>query len=711
MTVSRVKFGIKQKSLLVFIVIFLALLIFSGYLGISSLDTAKKNSLQASNATLLEHSKTFYQTHTSAQKQTLSLLLKSIEDDALSLADFVERLLVENKPLTGLSDYSEPLLKRNSHTKSHFFVNNTGDVKYYLSTDTNAVLRPNHPAVTDLFYTLGTPTNNPQRELRWTPLYQDPTGLGRVVSAIVPVYHENQFVGVVGTSIMLQNLVEHFVKADAQNDSYAILLDESFRPIALGLQAINDIYRQNPLEVEQLIQQSLLEYDSDFKGFFKQISKTLNNQTNGYEKITLAGQVRYIAYAALDEQGWIYVNILSEKALIRMGQPLNQQFDDILEALLLKFALPTLAFFVAIFFLISWLLNRFLRPIIQLSDVTKTIAVGAYDQKIEIQAVGEIGMLVDNFKLMQQSIVKQQQGLESFNSELQEKVALRTEAIEASNEALQTMVHNLKFMRDQMIESEKMASLGTLTAGVAHEINNPTNFVHVSVQNLEADLKAFEKFLYNLLDAGEDDEIQESFKQQFTPLFEHISTIEEGTERIKTIVQNLRTFSHPQAVDKKILKVADGLASTVKLVQTKHTELAQFVTDFKDNPALLCYPSELNQVFMNLIINACDAIRDKREKYNTKELGTITIGCQQLEEAVEITVQDDGCGMNEITKHRLFEPFFTTKDVGEGTGLGLSISYGIIQKHEGEMKVESEIGSGTLFRVILPICGGSKELD
>jgi two-component system NtrC family sensor kinase len=413
----------------------------------------------------------------------------------------------------------------------------------------------------------------------------------------------------------------------------------------------------------------------------------------------------------LDEQGWVYGNILSEKALVSMGKPLNRQFDGIIEALLLKFALPTLAFFVAIFFLISWLLNRFLRPIIQLSDITKTIAVGAHGQEIEIEAAGEIGMLVDNFKLMQQSIVKQQQGLENFNSELQEKVALRTEAIEASNEALQTMVHNLKFMRDQMIESEKMASLGTLTAGVAHEINNPTNFVHVSVQNLEADLKAFEKFLYDLLDADEDDEIQESFRQQFTPLFLHISTIEEGTERIKTIVQNLRTFSHPQAVDKKILKVADGLSSTVKLVQTKHTDLAEFVTDFKDNPELLCYPSELNQVFMNLIINACDAIRDKREKLKTKELGKITIGCQQLEEAVEITVQDDGCGMNEITKHRLFEPFFTTKDVGEGTGLGLSISYGIIQKHEGEMKVESEVGIGTLFRVILPICCGSKEVD
>ncbi|MCJ8274402.1 MAG: hypothetical protein MJK04_34015, partial [Psychrosphaera sp.] len=154
MTVNTVEFGIKQKSLLVFIVIFLALLIFSGYLGISSLNTAKKASLQASNATLLEYSKSFYLNHTNAQKETLSLLLKTLEDDARNLGDFVERLRADNKPLNDLGDYFEPLLKRNIHTKSNFFVNKAGDVKYYLSTDSNAVLRPNHHAANDLFYTL-----------------------------------------------------------------------------------------------------------------------------------------------------------------------------------------------------------------------------------------------------------------------------------------------------------------------------------------------------------------------------------------------------------------------------------------------------------------------------------------------------------------------------------------------------------------------------
>ncbi|MCJ8274618.1 MAG: HAMP domain-containing protein [Psychrosphaera sp.] len=180
------------------------------------------------------------------------------------------------------------------------------------------------------------------------------------------------------------------------------------------------------------------------------------------QRVYLSLGYRYVLYiddySELDEQGWLYGNILSEEALVSMGKPLNQQFDDIIEALLFKFSLPILVFFVAIFFLISWLLNRFLRPIIQLSDITKTIAVGAHDQEINIEAAGEIGMLVDIFKLMQQSIVKLQQGLENFNSELQEKVAMRTEAIEASNEALQTMVHNLIFMRDDMIESEKMPS-------------------------------------------------------------------------------------------------------------------------------------------------------------------------------------------------------------------------------------------------------------
>ena len=282
--------------------------------------------------------------------------------------------------------------------------------------------------------------------------------------------------------------------------------------------------------------------------------------------------------------------------------------------------------------------------------------------------------------------------VEQKNREVQDK---NREVEEKNSEIIAT--------QQQLVQAEKMASLGTLTAGVAHEINNPTNFVHVSAQNLEVDLAHFEQFLLDLAGDDADEEIIGSFKQRFRPLYRHLSTIQDGTERIKTIVQDLRAFSQLDSATKKTVCITDLLQSTVHLIQTKYLELAEFETIFEAKPQLHCYPAQLNQVFMNLIVNACDAIRDKQRQQGHKQLGKVTIGCDVRDNMVEISVRDDGWGMNELTKNKLFEPFYTTKEVGEGTGLGLSISFGIVQNHGGQLTVESELSVGTVFSVCLPL--------
>ena len=127
-----------------------------------------------------------------------------------------------------------------------------------------------------------------------------------------------------------------------------------------------------------------------------------------------------------------------------------------------------------------------------------------------------------------------------------------------------------------------------------------------------------------------------------------------------------------------------------------------FITDFEDEPYLICYPSQLNQVLMNLVVNACDAIRERQAKEDNNEPGKIIIGCRSLISEVQITIKDNGSGMDESTKARLFEPFYTTKEVGKGSGLGLSISYGIVKKHQGQLTVESQTGVGTVFKLLLP---------
>ncbi|MCJ8270705.1 MAG: ATP-binding protein [Psychrosphaera sp.] len=250
----------------------------------------------------------------------------------------------------------------------------------------------------------------------------------------------------------------------------------------------------------------------------------------------------------------------------------------------------------------------------------------------------------------------------------------------------------------QLVQAEKMSSLGTLTAGVAHEINNPTNFVHVSTQNLEVDLGRLQKFIMDLAGDDADEDILDSFRQHFNPLYEHLNTIKDGTERIKTIVRDLKVFTGLEQADEKTVVITDLLKSTVNLVQTQHKMHIEFVTDFTATPKLKCFPAQLNQVFMSLIVNACDAIKINQKSKH----GKITITCGLRGDTIEVTVKDNGCGMNDETKSKLFEPFYTTKAVGAGTGLGLSIAFGIVQKHGGELVVESELGLGSTFVVKLP---------
>lgn len=282
---------------------------------------------------------------------------------------------------------------------------------------------------------------------------------------------------------------------------------------------------------------------------------------------------------------------------------------------------------------------------------------------------------------------------------LKRMVAERTAALEQKN-------HEIVAAQQQLVQTEKLASLGTLTAGVAHEINNPTSFVAVSTQNLEVDLNLCQQFIFDLAGDDADEDILNSFRQKFAPLHQHVATIKDGTERIKMIVKDLRAFSKLEADNKKTVKITELLQSTLNLIQTKYLEIAEFTTDFEDHPMLECYPAQLNQVFMNLVVNACDAIRERQTEQKAQDIspvmGQVVIGCKFYRDVVEISVRDNGSGMTEQTKEKLFEPFYTTKGSGEGTGLGLSISSGIVQKHGGELLVESELGFGTIFMVRLP---------
>jgi phosphate/phosphite/phosphonate ABC transporter binding protein len=280
------------------------------------------------------------------------------------------------------------------------------------------------------------------------------------------------------------------------------------------------------------------------------------------------------------------------------------------------------------------------------------------------------------------------------------------------NDQLEDALSELKLAQDTLIHSEKMASLGLLTAGIAHEINNPVNFIFTGINGLEKNIKA----LMTVVTAMEQVEDQPPGSQRENieaikrinrfdavkaSLNEFIDGIRLGAKRTADIVSGLRNFARTDESERTLVNVHDCLDSTLVLLHFKFKEAGiQLVKQYDSTlPEMASYPGPLNQVFMNLFTNAIQAIQARGDGI----AGQISVTTRNAGGKVEISISDNGTGIPQDVLAKIFDPFFTTKKVGEGTGLGLSITYGIIHKHHGTMEVESEIGRGTSFYIELPI--------
>ena len=261
----------------------------------------------------------------------------------------------------------------------------------------------------------------------------------------------------------------------------------------------------------------------------------------------------------------------------------------------------------------------------------------------------------------------------------------------------------LELTQQKLVLNEKMAAIGTLTAGVAHEINNPVNFAHGGAQILSDELEGCRQFILGLAGSGADPKVLQALNVRFDQLVGRTGLIIEGTTRIHELVQDLRTFSRLDQAEKKTVPIAENILSTVKLVQTQYAEDTDIACDLAVNPTLECWPARLNQVFMNLIVNACQANREKRAGQAFAPRGTLHIRTRIEGQSLLIEFADSGNGIPPKVAERMFEPFYTTKPEGEGTGLGLSIAFAIVQKHGGSIAARSVAGQGAVLTVQLPL--------
>ncbi|MEN9866910.1 MAG: hypothetical protein RL748_2500, partial [Pseudomonadota bacterium] len=276
-------------------------------------------------------------------------------------------------------------------------------------------------------------------------------------------------------------------------------------------------------------------------------------------------------------------------------------------------------------------------------------------------------------------------------------------ALAAAHTELSQSHQSLQQTQQQLILQEKMAGLGTLTAGIAHEINNPLNFTHVAAQIQRDKVNEFEQFVQSLFDADTDPRVVAGFSHRFAELHQNLDIMQDGTDRINAVVRDLRAFTRLDEAECKTVQLSQSLAATVNLVRTQWQDQVDFVTEWLDDPPYECWPALLNQVFMNLVLNACQAIAAKQHQQGSKARGRVNIKLQQQAQHLCVTIEDDGIGMSEQLQKRIMEPFFTTRDVGSGAGMGLAVSYGIIQKHGGTLEISTAVGSGSRFTIHLPL--------